>query len=79
MLVVDHPEDLAGRPGSVWMFIHGIAVTSAFWEPLMPKDFRANAPWVSVSLPVHAPSLGPKDFSRSDVTPELFNTLNGAA
>lgn len=78
MLIVDHPEDILKRPGPVWMFIHGIAVSSAYWEPLMPSDFRDGQPWISVSLPVHAPSTGPNDFSRKDVTPELFNTLNSA-
>jgi len=77
-LVIDHPAGLASRPGPVWMFIHGIAVTSAFWEPLMPAAFRDRAPWVSVSLPVHAPSTGPEGFSQSHVTPDLFNMLNGA-
>ncbi len=77
-LVVDHPQNLAERPGPVWMFIHGIAVCSAYWAPLMPAKFREEAAWVSVSLPVHAPSFGPKGFSRRDVTPELFNNLNGA-
>jgi pimeloyl-ACP methyl ester carboxylesterase len=75
-LLVDHPVGLDSRPGPVWMFIHGIAVCSAFWEPLMPSRFRDSAPWVSVSLPVHAPSSGPNDFFREDVTPDLFNTLN---
>ena len=60
------------------MFIHGIAVTSAFWAPLMPDDFRNKAPWISLSLPVHAPSTGPEGFSPQDVTPELFNRLYGA-
>ena len=78
MLTVDHPEAFQLRAGPVWMFIHGIAVTSAFWEPLMPSGFRDDVPWVSVSLPVHAPSTGPSGFSRQDVTPELFNTLNSA-
>jgi len=77
-LTIDHPANLDARPGPVWMFIHGIAVTSAFWEPLMPDDFRDNQAWISVSLPVHAPSTGPAGFSRSDVTPDLFNALNGA-
>jgi pimeloyl-ACP methyl ester carboxylesterase len=77
-LVVDHPADLSDRPGPVWMFIHGIAVCSAFWEPLMPRGFRDSAPWVSVSLPVHAPSTGPQGFSRRHVTPDLFNALNSA-
>ncbi|NOX81782.1 MAG: alpha/beta hydrolase [Alphaproteobacteria bacterium] len=77
-LVIDHPEDLPARPGPVWMFIHGIAVTSAFWAPLMPADFRDRAAWMSVSLPVHAPSSGPEGFAQSDVTPDLFNMLNGA-
>jgi len=77
-LIVDHPADLSDRPGPVWMFIHGIAVCSAYWAPLMPPRFRDNAPWVSVSLPVHAPSTGPVGFSRRDVTPDLFNALNCA-
>ncbi len=77
-LVVDHPENLDTRPGPVWMFIHGIAVTSAFWEPLMAQEFRENAAWISVSLPVHAPSTGPAGFSPKHVTPDLFNRLNGA-
>jgi len=77
-LVVHHPADLAKRTGSVWMFIHGIAVTPAFWEPIMPAEFRDNAPWIAVSLPVHAPSTGPNGFSPEHVTPELFNRLNGA-
>jgi len=76
-LVVDHPADLDARLGPVWMFIHGIAVTSAFWEPLMPQEFRDNKAWISVSLPVHAPSLGPAGFTQKHVTPELFNRLNG--
>ena len=75
-LFIDHPEALATRPGPVWMFVHGIAVCSAFWEPLMPARFRDRAPWVSVSLPVDAPSSGPNDFSRGHVTPDLFNTLH---
>jgi pimeloyl-ACP methyl ester carboxylesterase len=75
-LFVDHPVALDTRPGLVWMFIHGIAVSSAFWEPLMPHRFRDTVPWVSVSLPVHAPSSGPADFSKADVTPDLFNTLH---
>lgn len=78
-LVVDHPTDILERSGPVWMFIHGIAVCSAFWEPLMPRSFSDEQPWISVSLPVHAPSAGPGGFSRKDVTPELFNNLNGAA
>jgi len=45
----------------------------------MPATFRDSAPWISVSLPVHAPSTGPEGFARKDVTPDLFNTLNGAA
>lgn len=77
-LIVDHPENILERQGPVWMFIHGIAVTSAYWEPLMPPDFRNNQPWISVSLPVHAPSRGPAGFSRKDVTPALFNSLNSA-
>jgi len=77
-LFIDHPAELASRPGPIWMFIHGIAVTSAFWEPLMPAHFRDNTPWLSVSLPVHSPSSGPTDFSQKHVTPDLFNTLNGA-
>ncbi|NOX82530.1 MAG: alpha/beta hydrolase [Alphaproteobacteria bacterium] len=77
-LVIDHPEGLPARPGPVWMFIHGIAVTSAYWAPLMPEHFRDSAPWVSVSLPVHAPSSGPEGFSQSHVTPDLFNMLNSA-
>lgn len=76
-LFIDHPEALASRSGPVWMFVHGIAVCSAYWEPLMPESFRDSAPWVSVSLPVHAPSSGPNDFSNEDVTPDLFNRLNG--
>lgn len=60
------------------MFIHGIAVCPAFWEPLMPSGIRDDAPWISVSLPVHAPSTGPQDFSQQHVTPALFNTLNEA-
>ncbi len=77
-LVVHHPVDLAKPTGPVWVFIHGIAVTSAFWEPLMPAEFRDTVPWISVSLPVHAPSSGPADFSQNHVTPDLFNLLNGA-
>jgi len=44
----------------------------------MPADFRDGAAWVSVSLPVHAPSTGPQGFARKHVTPDLFNALNGA-
>jgi len=77
-LVVDHPQNLSDRPGPVWMFIHGIAVCSAYCAPLMPPRFRDDAPWVSVSLPVHAPSTGPSGFTRDQVTPDLFNALNGA-
>ena len=76
--VAHHPANLATRTGSVWMFIHGIAVTPAFWEPLMPAQFHDTAPWISVSLPVHAPSTGPDGFSQEQVTPDLFNRLNGA-
>jgi len=75
-LFVDHPEALATRPGPVWMFLPGIAVSASFWEPLMPSHFRDSVPWVSVSLPVHAPSTGPDSFSPRDVTPDLFNNLN---
>ncbi len=78
VLVVDHPADIMQRAGPVWMFIHGIAVCSAYWEPLMPAGFRDGQPWISVSLPVHAPSVGPSGFSRTDVVPEMFNSLNGA-
>lgn len=60
------------------MFIHGIAVTSAFWQPLMPREFRGNQAWISISLPVHAPSTGPADFSQEHVTPDLFTRLSGA-
>jgi len=74
-LVVEHPDTLFSRPGPVWMFIHGIAVCPGFWEPLMPPRFRDDIAWISVSLPIHAPSSGPKTFLRSQVTPELFNTL----
>ncbi len=44
----------------------------------MPDSFRDSVPWMSVSLPIHAPSSGPIGFSREDVSPELFNTLNSA-
>ncbi|MCF6263892.1 MAG: alpha/beta hydrolase [Xanthomonadales bacterium] len=74
-LSADYPANLSARSGPVWMFIHGIAVTSAFWEPLMPAHLRDNSPWISVSLPVHAPSTGPTGFSREDISPDLFNTL----
>lgn len=77
-LVAHHPADLAARQGNVWMFIHGIAVTPAFWEPLMPAQFRESEAWISVSLPVHAPSTAPRNFAQEHVTPELFNRLNGA-
>ncbi|NOX68695.1 MAG: alpha/beta hydrolase [Gammaproteobacteria bacterium] len=75
-LFVDHPDSLAERTGPVWMFIHGVALSSAFWEPLMPSGFRNRAAWLSVSLPVHAPSFGPDGFGREDVTVDLFNRLN---
>ncbi|VAV91751.1 hypothetical protein MNBD_ALPHA06-1060, partial [hydrothermal vent metagenome] len=77
-LIVEHPKTLASRSGPVWMFIHGIAVCPGFWQPLMPADFCDNVAWVSVSLPVHAPSLGPKGFLPEQVMPDLFNRLNGA-
>lgn len=77
-LAFEHPQDLKSRQGTVWVFIHGIAVTPAFWEPLMPLSFSRSAPWISLALPIHAPSKGPEGFSSSDVTPELFNNLYGA-
>ncbi len=42
----------------------------------MPDAFRRDMPWISVSLPVHAPSVGPAGFTHRDVTPHLFNQLN---
>ena len=78
-LVCDHPEDLSARPGPVWLFVHGIAVCSAFWAPLMPPTFRDRAAWLSASLPVHAPSRGPDGFGPDDVGPELFTGVLGAA
>ncbi len=77
-LAIEYPEDLAGRPGPVWMFLHGIAVCASFWEPLMPAHFRDHEPWLSVSLPVHSPSSGPPGFSAGSVSPDLFNGLNEA-
>ena len=63
----------------MWVFIHGIAVSSSFWAPLMPETFRENAAWLSVSLPVHSPSRGPDGFGARDVTPSLFTNVVGAA
>jgi len=77
-LAFEHAAGLDNKTGPVWLFIHGIAVTPAFWKPLMPEDFANTAPWISVALPVHSPSQGPDGFTAADVTPELFNRLNGA-
>ncbi len=41
----------------------------------MPMSVRDESAWISVSLPVHAPSTGPEGFSPEDVTAELFTTL----
>lgn len=76
-LSVDWPDDLSSRPGPVWLFIHGIALSSAFWPAMMPSAFRNEAAWISASLPVHAPSRGPVDFGPLDVKPTLFNRLYG--
>ncbi len=77
-LTVEHPAGWASREGVVWLFVHGIAASSSFWWPLMPERFRDNEPWLSVSLPVHAPSSGPEGFSPGDVTPGLFSNLLSA-
>ncbi|MBL4617276.1 MAG: alpha/beta hydrolase [Robiginitomaculum sp.] len=77
-LITEHPVNLSERGGTVWLFLHGIAVTPSFWAPLMPQTFLKQEPWISVSLPVHSPSSGPQGFSRTDVKPDLFNTLNTA-
>lgn len=77
-LAFEHPVDLKSRSGPVWLFIHGIAVTPAFWRPLMPMSFARTSAWISVALPVHSPSQGPDDFAAKDVTPDLFNQLNQA-
>lgn len=62
----------AGRRGAPLVFLHGIALSVHLWPGLLKETPLDERPWISLSLPGHFPSTVPEDFSRDDVTTDLF-------
>jgi pimeloyl-ACP methyl ester carboxylesterase len=57
------------------VFIHGITASVDFWRHSLPPCVRDENHWISLSLPGHFPSRLPRNFSRADVTAEMFDAV----
>jgi pimeloyl-ACP methyl ester carboxylesterase len=69
----------ADRPGTPIVFIHGILASVKFWVPSLPEAVRTGAPWISLSLPGHFPSLLPPDCRDAEITAEMFARVHAGA
>lgn len=66
-------------PGIPVVFLHGMTASNAVWEPTFPDVVRDGLPWISLSLPGHAPARFPRDFRTEDITPAMFAEVLGDA
>jgi pimeloyl-ACP methyl ester carboxylesterase len=66
------------RAGTPLVFLHGICTSLDMWEPLLPPQ-DLDGPWLSLSLPGHAPGHLALDTQRTDMTPRWFADQLGAA
>ena len=69
----------AGFSGIPVVFLHGMTASNEVWEPTFPPAVRDGLPWISLSLPGHAPGRFPRDFRTEDVTPGMFGDVLGSA
>ena len=74
--VLHNPQFLAVDVPPV-VFVHGFTMSVRFWELAMLPEIRAGRCWLSVSLPLHAPSLFDGDPREAELSGAHLGALLG--
>jgi pimeloyl-ACP methyl ester carboxylesterase len=62
----------ADQGGTPVVFLHGITLSAAFWQPHLPEVIQAAHPWAALTLPGHPPSTLPDGYPARDLRPETL-------
>ena len=75
-----HNEHLLADPDVFpLVVVHGLSMSVRFWELAMLPEIEHHLPWLSVSLPLHYPSVYEGDALHARLDEEAFaKTLNAA-
>ena len=68
-----HNEHLLADPAvTPLVLVHGLSMSVRFWERAMLPEIERRLPWLSVSLPLHYPSVYDGDPLRADLEVAAF-------